>query len=708
MVIMTMTPKNDKIPLDAQLLGYAIIELNISRRNVAIYPRDHPSVESSLSNAFKFLKQLFEFRSHITLAVAKDIIIIDKYHLDKKNPVFRDFALTLSRMHIAYITLKNGITIDELYRFHKFITEKVDDLTVNNLTQVVNKSNMPHMDIGFIDYRKFVTGDFKPVQQTQKVPIWERYMYGLLEGTLQGEEVSDEVREIPPEILASLLNKISDQPLREETYEKVITTYMRSSSESIFSGQDLKRLLDFIDRLRPDLKNRFVSSAVKIFSEDTASTYQSLRKISVEEIERFLDTVNKQGIAIPSALKSLIDKFSSNAEDASDAIYPAEDLIEDKDFIPSNLTSGAGIDLQEIQNLVDFDAADLKTSQLIEFDYEFNEDLTEKSFNQIILELMSSEIPAEAEYQLFADTIKDQSQQLLWIGQYGQILDILKVLEANKAFYRFSDINSKALQYFHSPEFVLQLIESLKLLGRQMRNEVLMICEYYDKEIIPYLIDALIEEESPIIRRFLMDLVKQFKNKVIPEAVKRLNDIRWFVKRNMLYILRDLDIKEVSEYIRPYCQDKNPKVSRTALECLLNVKDSYAIETIREHLASSSEELFQQALTLSGSFKIKESVVDLIRLLNKQAVTGADILNKIPIIRVLGDIADPRALDVLRSLLSMKSIFFRKMTEQLKEEIYKTLRNYPHELITDLVKAGVASKNKVIREQALLLRKENV
>ena len=123
-----MTPKDDKIPLDAQLLGYAIIELNISRRNVAIYPRDHPSVESSLSNAFKFLKQLFEFRSHITLAVAKDIIIIDQYHLDKKNPVFRDFALTLNRMHIAYITLKNGITKDELYRFHRFITEKTDDL----------------------------------------------------------------------------------------------------------------------------------------------------------------------------------------------------------------------------------------------------------------------------------------------------------------------------------------------------------------------------------------------------------------------------------------------------------------------------------------------------------------------------------------------------------------------------------------------------
>ena len=161
------------------------------------------------------------------------------------------------------------------------------------------------------------------------------------------------------------------------------------------------------------------------------------------------------------------------------------------------------------------------------------------------------------------------------------------------------------------------------------------------------------------------------------------------------------------EHIRPCCQDKNPKVSLTALKCLLHVKDSYAIGTIREHLASNSKELFQQAVTLSGSFKIEECVGDLIQLLHKQEVTGADILNKIPVVRALGDIANPQALDALRQLLSKRSIFFGKMTEQLKEEIYKTLHNYSYALIKDLVEDGVAAKNEVIREQSLKLRKEN-
>ena len=77
-----------------------------------------------------------------------------------------------------------------------------------------------------------------------------------------------------------------------------------------------------------------------------------------------------------------------------------------------------------------FDAAEYE-------DNEFNEDLTEKKFNQIVLELMLSDTSSEAEYQLFADTVINQSQQLLWIGQYAQFLDILKVFENNQALQRF-------------------------------------------------------------------------------------------------------------------------------------------------------------------------------------------------------------------------------------------------------------------------------
>ena len=715
---MNMTHKNDEIPLDAKLLSYAIIELNISRRNVAIYPRDHPSVESTLTNAFKFLKQLFGMRSEITLAIAKDTIIIDTYHLDKNNPVYRDFAINLSKMNIAYITLKAGITKEELYRFHSFISEKIEDLTVNNLKEALKKYKLTHIDVGFVDYRKFSTVDPKSVQQGNKVPLWERYVYGMIEGTLQSEAVSDEVRDIPPEILAKLLNKASVRDLKEESYDKVITAYMRSSAGSIFSGQDLKRLLEFIDRLNPDLKKKFLSSAGRTFSEDIDSTYQSFRKMSVEEIEKFLDTMNKQTIAMPQPLMNLIDKLSHSIPDSSEAIYLDEDQMEDEEFLPSNLAelfnndntsknteiSVTGKDLEEIQNLLNFDAAQLRTSHLMEFETEFYDDLIEKRFNQIILELMSSETVSEEEYQAFVNIIKGQTEQLLWIGQYGQILDTLKIIELNKALHKFTDINSRALQYYHSSEFISLLIDSFRILGRNKRKVVSMICEYYDKKIIPYLIDALIEETSQIIRRFLMEIIKQFGSKVIPEATKRLNDDRWFVQRNMLYILSETDSKEVAAYIKPFCKNENSKVRVAAIKCLLNAADNYAIEIIREQLKSNQDN-FELAIALSGSFRIKEVVGDLILILTKQERSGTDLLNKIPVVRALGDIGDPRALDAFRLIISSNSLLFRKIIEQLKEEVYKTLNKFNYESVKDLVEAGLKSRNAFIREESLRLHK---
>jgi hypothetical protein len=46
--------KQKKIPVDTKLLSDAVIELNISRRSVGLYPREHPIVKESIERAFEF------------------------------------------------------------------------------------------------------------------------------------------------------------------------------------------------------------------------------------------------------------------------------------------------------------------------------------------------------------------------------------------------------------------------------------------------------------------------------------------------------------------------------------------------------------------------------------------------------------------------------------------------------------------------------
>ncbi len=105
-----------------------------------------------------------------------------------------------------------------------------------------------------------------------------------------------------------------------------------------------------------------------------------------------------------------------------------------------------------------------------------------------------------------------------------------------------------------------------------------------DNKIISLLIDALIEEDSQKIRSFFLSLLGKFDDSAIAEVIGRLGDSRWFVKRNMLYILGNCKKSKVLPHVRAYCRHENSKVGFEAIKCLLNFGVSYGIDAIKDYL----------------------------------------------------------------------------------------------------------------------------
>lgn len=711
-----MPEERDKIPLDAQILSDAIIELNISRRNVTVYPRGHPSVETSLNHAFDHLQKLFELRPEITLAIAKDTLIIDDYFLDRKNPVYREFALHLSRMNIAYVTFITGLTKGELYEFHRLLSEGARDMPSEDLKEALKGPGLIHIKAGFIDYDAFSFHEGKKEEETREEHLWERYVYGLLEGTLQIGDMPDLVQEIPPEILAGLMNRAVTNDLKEETYDRVITSYMRKSSERAFSSKDIKRLMDFIDGLKPELKKQFLSSAFKNISKDPDSAGKALGDVPVDKIIGLLNTINEQKVAVPDALKNLLDKFSRLQPSGTVSLVSGGIILMDDIFLSPDvlgLLSGGNFEnfitdayQKEIHKLSEFDTSEIIVEELKELRKECSDEHIERDFNLIILELISSDIISEEEYVHFINILKDQAVNFIETGQYGIVLRIFRVLESNIEAKRFYDITSESHRYFNSPEFISQFIESLRITGRQVREEAFLLCDYYGDGIIPPLMDALIEEDSQMVRRFFIALITQFGGRAVPETIKRLGDSRWFVKRNMLFILREYGGEEILPHVRTYRYHNNPKVIFESIRCLLKFGDNSGIIALRKHLTSEDSDVVEQAIALSGSYRVKETVPELLRMLRKKSMSGTDLYEKIPVIKALGQIGDPGALTVLRDILSTRSLFYKGAVDKLKEEIYMTLKNYPYEDVKDLIEEGIKSRNEQIREESLRLRSQ--
>jgi hypothetical protein len=698
-----MDDKKENLPLDTRLLSDAIIELNISRHNVSIYPRNHPIVEKSLNRAFDFLQKLFELRQEITLAVAKDTLIIDGPSLDKQNPVYKDFALCLSSINIAYVKFMSGLTKDELYSFHSFIQKNIRDASREEARNSLKEHKLIHINVEFIDYAAFQLNEGQTEQEKNGVPIWELYVLGLLEGRSQPDEASDIIQRLPPETLAALINRVNADSIKEEAYDRVITSYVRTSSERAFTARDLRKLIDFISELRPELKSQFLSSAVNTVSRDVDSIHEVLGDMPVDDIMEMLSIIDRQMVVIPEALKNVLDKFSRLQFDKSEVRRYGKVLLEDDILLSPEVTAlleGADFKAfvsdayqQEIQRLLKFDARKVNIEWIKEFENEWSDEYIEKIFQQIIMELFSSgagEIESENECEYFTNILRDEIGQCIDTGQYKQVLDSLRVLGSGGVRDRFPDIINNTLAYYHSGEFISTIVNSLRIIGKERRADALLFCEYYDAQIIPYLMDALTDEESQSVRRFILGLIIHFGEKALPEAIRRLEDKRWFVKRNMLFILNECSNEDALKKAREYCNDENPRVSFEAVKCLLKARDSYGIKALKEFLGSKNIDIVKRAVALAGAFRVKDVVPDLINILKKRTLTGMDFEDKVPIVHALGQIGDPRALDALGDILSSKTFMFKNSLDILKEETRNSLKNYPDEEARDLMeKAGI-------------------
>jgi HEAT repeat protein len=718
-----MPDEIEKIHPDAGSLGEVIIQLNISCRNVMIYPRDHPSIQKVLNRAFNLLQELFDLRTNITFVVGKDALVIDGFYLDRKNIGYRQFAKHLRRLNIAHITFLPGLTIDELYEFQHFISKEETGLSLKEIQEIFSNLALPHIQAGFVDYRAFSFEEGKTAEEIPQEDLWETYIKGIVTGTLKTEEIFEEIEEIPPDIFSRLLNKICKDGIDKTISEKIFAIYIQKVSKRAFSNKEMKKLLDFTNGLQPHIKEQFIDTVVDILSKNMDLATMSLSNISADLVIELFDTIRSQKIAIPECLQNLLDKLLSLHQKDLEDLTLGESSVVDDIFLPSDIvdmfaksdlgkiisdpfeTTESDTYQEEIQKLLEFDASEMVSIKLHRLKEECDDDYTEKIYNSIILELMLSDIVSLEEYRKFIEYLNEQTAQCMWTGQYGQVLQIIKLLRSNVERDKFADITSEALQYYYTQEFFLTLIDSLKIIGRKAKDEAWYLCEYYGEAIIPFLMDSLVNEDSQTFRSLLMSLLRQFGDKIVPEALNRLDDTRWFVKRNMFYLLNQCKSKEIIPHVKPYCRHENPKVSFEAIKCLLNLKDSYGLEVIKEYLLSEIKEEVEQAIALLGAFKVKGAVPDLIHMLRKKGKSKADLSQKILIIQALGNIGDLRSLDAFKEILSSKSLFFSAGLEKLKEEIYKTLKNYHYNDIEDIVQSGLQSRNEYIRGESLRLSK---
>ncbi len=700
--------RTEKLPIDAKLLTDAVIELNISRRSVGLYPKDHPIVGDSIQRAFGFMQRLFELRNTITLGIAKDVLMIDDYLLDRKNPVFREFAFSLYRKGIVAIIFTAGLEIRELIGLHELLVTG-DQVIGQAVLKAAEERGLRNIRLVPIDISRLKFTEGGERQGEIDLDVWGNYIRALLEGSLADSDAEGIALSIPPEELSAFLNRQApEDPSAGVTYDKVITTYLKRKEYKGVKTELFSRFLHLVEGLGPEIKQQFLKRAFNNPVLDVGDVDHLISGLSGPDVEKLMGLFNENTSLVPDSLRNIIDKLSMSA-----STNPVFEMLAGDQARVDDIE----IDEQVVRLLKD-DQSPAYVSEKYRDDLSKmlggnfrkaarpGEDMLQACteahlfgrYADLIIEMLEAGVTAREDYLVLLTRLTEIVNDMLAGGKFSEISDIYNAVYSHALSGRFRDEARGMLDYyFHSGRFIDSFIEALNIWGRYDREGVQRLVRVQRTHLVDPLLNVLSEAEDAWIRRFLLQILGSLGRDVIPSVVVRLGDERWYVVRNMIYLIREAGSEKDVALVRRYAKHPNRKICIEAIRTLIHFKTFDAILYIKQYLEGHDIEMRDQVVRYAGLYRYRVVVPTLLKLLARQRFFGGDMQFKTLVVRALGEIGDPAALKTLETVVRTFPFFNRTGSEALKQEIFQSLRNYPTGSTAALLNLGLQSKNEHIR-----------
>src|SRR2546429_9982801 len=106
-------PSGERATLSRDLADF-LIELSIALHKHAMYPEGHPSLAPAAGGVPRRAGLLLEDRATLSLAVARQQLVIEGGATDPKHPVLAELAARLHRHHPRALPLRRCVHAGEL------------------------------------------------------------------------------------------------------------------------------------------------------------------------------------------------------------------------------------------------------------------------------------------------------------------------------------------------------------------------------------------------------------------------------------------------------------------------------------------------------------------------------------------------------------------------------------------------------------------
>ena len=314
---------------DAVSIADIINELNITRKNVLIYPDEHVQIQNSIARSFDALNQVFTASPKLVFTITDTTMIVGNESFDNQNKRVKEFADAVRRHEIVSMVFFSELEPAELIRFLRVIAIKPEAIRAQGgIEKAMMENSILNIEIRTIDFSQLhlteeeniVIGQTGKTAKTSTTSTWHNLVMGLVSDALTNADAGADLflsGEISSVELAGFLNEHKLDSIRSvRMFEKIYQMSLANIEPDDENSEQDEQCFDNVNRLlqelNPELRKQFLAVTFQHCNEgDDQQSRKILRGLQENFVVEMMRQVNVQKQKISPSLLDFSRKIGN-------------------------------------------------------------------------------------------------------------------------------------------------------------------------------------------------------------------------------------------------------------------------------------------------------------------------------------------------------------------------------------------------------------
>jgi HEAT repeat protein len=290
----------------------------------------------------------------------------------------------------------------------------------------------------------------------------------------------------------------------------------------------------------------------------------------------------------------------------------------------------------------------------------------------LLIDILSAILRVEKEYDAFSEIVGLLENALDTVLSRGEMSYAIMILELYQEMLGseaeltepLKNRINKAIEHAGDGQRIKHLetliAEGKTLDGEQLNRFLLLL----DKNALLPLSDLLGKVDQMKLRRVVCDALAKLGKEHIGVLLGRLEDRRWYVVRNIVYVLGKIgDVRAIDKF-RKLVRHDEVKVRKEVIRALEEIKHPKATELLPQFIQDEDLSIRTSVVRLLARANYKEALEAILQVIQQRDFEEKDLYEKREFMEALAHIGKEEVLPILEKVIKRKGFFWFKREKQ--------------------------------------------